>query len=395
MANVYDIEDHDIYQDLMRCFCEHGHKVYIVTGAEKRKGLETELYDSCGCSILRVKVGNQSNCSLIEKGLATISLQSKYFRAISKHLRGVKFDLILYATPPITLVSLVSRIKKKNKCISYLMLKDIFPQNAVDLGMISEGGIVYRYFRRKEMTLYRISDVIGCMSEANVEYLLQKNSIDRNKVEICPNALLPREKTDLSPQEKNEMKERFGIPLEKLVLVFGGNLGKPQGIDFLIDCLKSIKDDANIFTIIVGDGSEFQSIEKAIHLCEINNVLLLRRLPRDEYLKMCRLADVGMIFLDYRFTIPNFPSRILPYMENEMPILCATDDVTDIGTIVEKNGFGWKCKSNSISGFLMAIERIKHDDIKMMGKRGKEYLKEYFNTETCYQKIMEKVLRKK
>lgn len=391
LANVYDINDHDIYQDLMRCFVEHGHEVYVVTGAEKRKGLETSLYKSCGCNILRVQVGNQSECSLIEKGISTVLLQRYYWKAINKHLIGINFDLILYATPPITLMPLVKRLKHQHNCKTYLMLKDIFPQNAVDLGMIGRGGMLHRYFVRQEKELYKVSDYIGCMSEANVNYLIKYNDVSREKVEICPNALLPRKIETLSRDEQHYLKEQYGIPEDRLVFVYGGNLGKPQGILFLIECLKATKSDSEIFTVIVGSGSEFKTLEDALSIEQIDNVLLLNRLPRDDYFKISSLADVGMIFLDYRFTIPNFPSRILPYMENEIPVACVTDTVTDIGYIVEENGFGWKCNSNSTKSYIDLVEKVKKSDLVAMGRKGRDYLEKVYNTENCYKVITEKV----
>ena len=72
----------------------------------------------------------------------------------------------------------------------YLLLKDIFPQNAVDLGMFSKGGLLYRMFRKKEERLYQLSDYIGCMSPANVDYILRHNrEVDIHRVEVCPNSI--------------------------------------------------------------------------------------------------------------------------------------------------------------------------------------------------------------
>ena len=103
---------------------------------------------------------------------------------------------------------------------------------------------------------------------------------------------------------------------------------------------------------------------------------------------------MGLIFLDYRFTIPNFPSRILPYMENEIPVACVTDDATDIGDVVQQNNFGWKCSSNNLEAFIHMVNEIKTSDLKTKGKNGRKYLEEVYNTEICYRKIMEKMLRK-
>ena len=86
--------------------------------------------------------------------------------------------MILYSTPPITFCGVVEYFQKRDNAKTYLMLKDIFPQNAVDLGMMKTTGakgLIYKYFRKQEKKLYAISDRIGCMSQANVEYVLKDN----------------------------------------------------------------------------------------------------------------------------------------------------------------------------------------------------------------------------
>ena len=167
--NIFtDIEMHNIYSDLMKEFISHGHRPYIVTPREKKMGETTELCDFPNHSILKVQIGDTSNVSLIEKGISTITLSGKYYSAVKKHLSNIKFELILYSTPPITLANPVEKMKKHFHCRTYLMLKDIFPQNAVDLGMLSTTGVkglIYKYFRAKEKNLYAISDRIGCMSQ--------------------------------------------------------------------------------------------------------------------------------------------------------------------------------------------------------------------------------------
>lgn len=391
LANVYDLNDHDIYQDLMRCFASHGHEVYVVTGAERQKGLKTELYDSCGCKILRVQTGNQSDCSLVEKGISTLTLQKHYWNAIQTFLCDISLDLVLYATPPITLMGVIKKLKKKYACKTYLMLKDIFPQNAVDLGMMRKNGALHTYFRGQERALYAVSDHIGCMSEANIEYVLSHNAVEREKVELCPNALLPREQTTLSAVEQADVKAKYSIPQEKLVLLYGGNLGKPQGIDFLIECLIGTKTDEDIFTVVIGSGSEYKKLSRAMEENNITNALLLSRMPREDYFRLNGIADVGLVFLDYRFTIPNFPSRILSYMENGIPVACVTDRATDIGAIAQSAGFGWSCPSDDVAAYRNMLACIKKADLAQMGKASRAYLEQNYHTEICYTRISEKL----
>ena len=172
------ITAHDQYPDLLREFQKHGHEVYIVCANEKRYGLPTECVNDNGSKILRVRIGNITQSGLVEKGIATVLVGVQYKRAINKFFNSVKFDLILYTTPPITLVNVVKYLKKKSSARTYLILKDIFPQNAVDIGLMSTKGIkglIYRYFRNQEKKLYEISDKIGTMSKANTEYVLKHN----------------------------------------------------------------------------------------------------------------------------------------------------------------------------------------------------------------------------
>ena len=113
LSRFIDIEDRGIYQDLMRKFRDNGHQVYIVSASERRFGLETSLQEKGGVHLLNVKTLNIVKTNIIEKGLGTILLESQFKRAIKKHLRGVKFDVITYSTPPITLTNVVKYLKNK------------------------------------------------------------------------------------------------------------------------------------------------------------------------------------------------------------------------------------------------------------------------------------------
>ena len=146
LVRIADIENRGIYQDLMRKFRDEGHQVYIVTAAERRLGQKTSLVDSHGVKILNVKTLNVQKTNIVEKGIGTLLIECQYKAAIKKHLGDVKFDLITYSTPPITFTNVVKYLKRKNpKAISYLQLKDIFPQNAVDIGMFGEKSIFNWY----------------------------------------------------------------------------------------------------------------------------------------------------------------------------------------------------------------------------------------------------------
>lgn len=382
------IEEHNIYTDLLREFRCNGHKLYVISSVERRKRAETHLIKNDGVNILKLKIGNMQKTNILEKGISTVLIETIFVRGIKKYFSNIKFDLVLYSTPPITLENVVKYVKKRDNAITYLMLKDIFPQNAVDLGMLSKTGLrgmLYRYFRNKEKKLYRISDKIGCMSYANIEYVKRHNpEVDTSKIELCPNCIEIQD-VSITDEEKRRLRNRYSIPLDKKTFVYGGNLGKPQGIDFLIECLKSQLDNSNVFFLIVGNGTEFGKLQKFFYDYKPINMKLMKSMPKDEYDKMIAACDVGMIFLDHRFTIPNFPSRLLSYMQAGLPVLACTDKNTDVGKVIVEGEFGWWCESNNLSGFTEIIHSLNEQNVQ--AEKVRVYLKSHYSASEVYEAI--------
>ena len=120
----------------------------------------------------------------------------------------------------------------------------------------------------------------------------------------------------------------------------------------------------------------------------IRTVFNPNELPKDDYEKLVCACDVGLVFLDYRFTIPNFPSRILSYMQASKPVIVATDPNTDMGDIVEKNGFGWKCLSKNPDEFLLCVRKALESDLTVMGKIGRRYLEDNYNSKNGFEVII-------
>ena len=383
LGRMEHIERRGLYTDLLRTLRDRGNSVYVVSACEKREGKPTSCTVENGIRLLRVRTGNITKCNLIEKGISTLRIEGQFKRAIGKYAKETRFDLVLYSTPPVTFARVVRFIKRRDGAKSYLMLKDIFPQNAVDIGMLKKSGLkglIWRYFRRKEKQLYALSDRIGCMSEANVRYLLEHNAeVDPACVEICPNSVEPVDGR-VGADERRALREKYGIPGEKTVFVYGGNLGRPQGVDFLMECLRHPHPDEAFF-LIVGNGTEYARLQAFFEAEKPVNARLLASLPREDYERMVGACDVGLIFLDHRFTIPNFPSRLLSYMQAELPVLAATDPNTDVGEVITGGGFGLWCESNDVKGFADAVASLLAADRAAMGKQGRAYLLEHYTAE--------------
>ena len=153
ILRINSISERGVYPDLVRKFCSEGHKVYIVTPSERRYKQKASYIQEGNATILQVNTLNFQKAGILEKWLATMLVNRQFSKRIKRNLSQRKFDLIIYSTPPITFTRLITRLKKKHRAVTYLLLKDIFPQNAVDLGLMKKGGILHKYFLKKEKDL--------------------------------------------------------------------------------------------------------------------------------------------------------------------------------------------------------------------------------------------------
>lgn len=360
LVKINTLDERGIYTDLLRKFRDEGHNVSVVTPLERRENKPTQLVKESDVSILKVRTFNLQKTNILEKGLGTLAIEYQYLNAIKSYFRAVKFDLVLYSTPPITFSKVIDYIKKRDNAYSYLLLKDIFPQNAVDMKMLKNGGVLHKMFLKKERILYELSDAIGCMSDANKEYVIKHNPyLNPIKIEVNPNSIEPL-KFSLSSEVKNNIRINYDLPVDKTIFVYGGNLGKPQGLDFLLETIET-NVNQNVFFLVVGSGTEFGRIQKWFEEKQINNAKLILGLPKLDYDLLLNSCDVGMIFLHKDFTIPNFPSRLLSYLEMSMPVISATDSSTDIGDVLEKYNCGFKVLAGDIKHMNNVVDRITSD----------------------------------
>ena len=383
----FSFEASTIYLDLVEELNSKGHNVFVIAGSSDEKIDYSKAHDINGVKTAYVALPDQFHTDKIRKGLIQLTIGRKMLRVIKRFFWNEKIDIIIYPTPPITLAGILPKLSKHYGALNYLMLKDIFPQNAVDLKMMGENGLLHRYFRKMEKDLYAASDVIGCMSNANVDYIKQnEKEISADKLEIFPNTVRILPAVEREPDSK-----------EYVTFMFGGNLGKPQAVDFLLDGIKRLADYEYARFEIIGDGTEAERVVDFIEENSLRNVTFMRQMPRDEYEKKLLGADVGLVMLSPDFTIPNYPSRILSYMQMSKPIFAVTDRVTDVHALVTYEArCGWWCPSDDVDSFVDTVKKIcsEKDKLAEFGRNGRAYLEENFAVSRSVE-LLEKALERK
>jgi hypothetical protein len=374
-------ENTNMYTDLTQEFLRNGHDVYVAAPSNK----VTKICTEGGISVLRVRSLPLFNTSTFKKGIANVLLPMQYKRAIRKFLSTICFDLVVIPTPPITFVGVGRFLKNSCNAKIYLILRDIFPQNAKDLGMI-KNNFIFSYFRHQEKKMYELADHIGCMSNKNIDFVYSNNpEIDYNKLHLLPNWISV---TD-SVNSGVDFRSKFNLK-NKFLAVFGGNFGIPQKIEFLINVADRIRDYSDIIFLLVGSGTEKGKIENLIYEKKLDNVIIINSLPREEYMSLLNECNIGLVNLSDKFTIPNIPSRTLSYWSRKLPVLAAVDKNTDFGEILDKcKGGLWSVTGDTESYIFNLLLIYNNSDMaRQMGLNGYTHLINELNTQIAYKTLI-------
>lgn len=377
----------NMYTAMVDMFNDNGHTVTVVAPGNDKK--QTSIVLENGIEVLRVKTLPIKNVSNIRKGVANLVLPYQYQFNINKFYKNKKFDLIIIPTPPITLGSLAAHLKHKHNAQVYLILRDIFPQNAVDLGFMKSGSLIHKLFKNKENKLYKIADQIGCMSQANIDFVKNNNQVTTDKLHILSNWQYINTDSSLNI---DTIRRNYKIE-NKFVIVFGGNMGKPQQLENVVELAARCKPHSDIVFILLGEGVMMDKIRKELKEKNLNNVQIYGSIPKLEYQSLLQACDLGLISLHKDFTIPNIPSKALDYWNVGLPILSSVDRATDFGEILDKSQSGlWAYAGQHEQLYNCLVKLYENPDLrKQMSINGKAYFRSHLTPEIAYATVISKI----
>jgi glycosyltransferase involved in cell wall biosynthesis len=364
-------------------FRRQGHEVTVLTPSDTiSEGLQVRTED--GLCIARVKTGTIKGSTKFFRAIREMRLSGTLWRRAKGFLLAKPADLIVFYSPTIFFGSLVRRLKSHWGCPAYLILRDIFPQWAVDAGILRK-GLVWRYFRRKEVEQYDVADLIGVESPANLQYFSREFPKKGYHLQVLYNWTNP----DVGDQPSAGYRERLGLQ-GKVVFLYGGNIGVVQDLDNIVRLAKRLAVDSHIHFLLVGEGSEVLRLERMIAEENLTNIQILSAVPEEQYMAMLSEADVGLISLDGRLRTHNVPGKMLGYMKCGKPVLASVSSGNDLFEILEKNQAGFCLLNGDDDGLCAAALRLANDrELRIsMGKNSYRMMERLFSVDATVQQIM-------
>lgn len=382
-----DINNGDMYTDLFVKFKKEGHDVTVIAGAQD----ETCFYEEQGIKMLKVKsLPVLYIKNLIKKGIGMATLPWYFKRAYNKYLKNEEFDWIIMPTPPITLIDVVKYIKRKSGAKLYLILRDIHPQSSASLGEIRFQWMINYLYRRSDLG-YRISDIVGCMSQANIDFIKSEHNIPSStRCTLLYNWMnyIPYVKEDFS-----DMRKKYNLE-GKFIVIFGGNLALGQCVENIADLAAHYLDNDNIRFVIIGKGVKKDELQKMAEEQQLTNMVFFDFMPRNDYLRFVKSADLGLISIHGNNAAPTCPSKVLSYMSLKIPVLALINKNNDYGQILEEDAKAglWAVASDKEKVYRLFDTLYENPQLrKDMGENGYRFYCEHLTTDKAYSEMIKQM----
>jgi glycosyltransferase involved in cell wall biosynthesis len=369
---------HDMAMELHR----QKHEVIVLTPSD-RVPRKIEVSNEFGFQVARVKTRKIKGAWKAFRALNESRLSNVLWRNARPFLLQHPADLIVFYSPTIFWASLVGRLKSLWHCPAYLILRDIFPAWAVDAGILRK-GLVYHFFRRKEILQYEIADCIAVQSPANLEYFAREFRAQQYRLEVLYNWMSLR--VENLPQ--TSYRAQLGLQ-DKIVFLYGGNLGVAQDVDNIVRLAQHLADQDHIQFLLVGDGSEVPRLKRVLVEKRLRNVQILPAVSPSEYLALLSEFDVGLLSLDKRLKTHNVPGKLLGYMYWCKPTLASINPGNDLFEILGKNEAGFCFVNGNDADLCAAAIRLANESElrSRMGNNARNLLTRCFSVEAAAAQI--------
>ncbi len=370
-------------RDLAREFAAQGHEpVVLVPDGTIAKPWQLDAMD--GIPVLRLRALPVRDINYLRRAFSEFILPWAMLYGLRRSpLKSWRWDAIVWYSPSIFLGPLVTSLKRSSGCRSYLILRDIFPEWAVDLGLLKR-GFAYRVFKRIERQQHEAADVIGIQAPSNRIYLTEMERDRTRSVEVLWNWLAPATNSGCSIDVAS-------TPLAgRTIFVYAGNMGVAQGVDVLLDLAVRLKDRRDIGFLFVGRGSEVPRLRATAAERGMDNALFYDEIDSEEIPGLLSQCDVGLLVLDPRHKTHNIPGKFLAYVQSGLPVLARINPNNDLVGLIEKEGVGHVDLVGSLDSLAAFAEAMADDKAsrERMAVRGRSLAQRLFSPATAVSQIV-------
>jgi glycosyltransferase involved in cell wall biosynthesis len=338
-------------RDLALEFVRQGHTLTAMLPAA---GLSTpwSLEDFQGVQVLRLRSPKNKDVNYVRRTIAEFLMPFAMLRNLRKSsLAQERWDGVVWYSPSVFHGPLVNALKKASGCKGYLIIRDIFPEWAVDIGLMGR-GLPYRFFDAVARYQYFLANVIGVQTHGNQRYFDKWMRQPDRKLEVLQNWL------GRPSQSRCSIRVDETALVGRKVFVYSGNMGVAQSIDIFLDLAAKMQSRSDVGFLFVGRGSESARLKAAAQSRQLDNVVFFNEIDPDEIPDLYAQCDAGIVALDSRNKSHNIPGKFIAYIQSGLPVLANINGGNDLAQMIRDERVGQVCQTNQIDELLLLTEKL-------------------------------------
>lgn len=380
---------HELAVELVK----RGHRVVVITPGTISQILPVFRSQLDGVDVWKFRSKPTRGVPYFRRAMNETLLSWFAYRGITKSKLDAEFDLVINYSPTI-FFGLLAHWLRRHGAFVYLVLRDFFPQWAVDEGLINKNSLVYYYFRFFEHLNYRASDVIAVQSPANQPVFDEIVRPRHFQTEVLYNWASPI--SDIDKSFGSSFIEAYKLR-EKFIFFYGGNIGRAQDIPYILRLADSFRTKQGVHFLILGQGDQYTNTAQQILEMDLVNVTLAPSITQDEYRSLLTQVDVGLFTLSSNHRAHNFPGKILGYLAQGLPLLGAVNCGNDLIEIVNDAGAGCITINGDFERFVQSAFHIYEDAAarQAMQRNAKSLLARQFSVVAAADKILDRYTQKR
>jgi glycosyltransferase involved in cell wall biosynthesis len=338
-------------RDLSLEFARQGHSLCVLLPASDQTEL-WKLEELDGIQVLRLKAPRSKDIGYVCRTLAELAMPFAMLTNLRKSpFATERWDGVVWYAPSIFHGPLVRALRKYSDCKSYLIIRDIFPEWAVDMGLMGR-GLPYRFFDSVARYQYSVADVIGVQTPGNRLYFDGWMKQPGRKLEVLQNWL------DKPTQARCSIRVDETTLVGRKVFVYAGNMGVAQGMDILLDLAEKLQSRPEVGFLFVGRGSDAARLKAAAQSRQLDNILFFDEIDPDEIPDLYAQCASGIVALDPRHKSHNIPGKFLTYLQSGLPVLANINAGNDLAQMIRDERVGQVCESNQADELLSLTEKL-------------------------------------
>jgi colanic acid biosynthesis glycosyl transferase WcaI len=304
--------------------------------------------------------------NLIRRAVGYASFSSL---AAAHGARGGRVDGVLAMSPPLTLGLTGWAVASARRGPLVFNVQDVFPDVAVELGVITDRRIISAA-RRLERFCYERADAITVLSEDLSENIVSKTGRP-DKVRVIPNFV----DTDVVvPTDKeNAYRREFGLE-GKTIVMYAGNVGLSQSLEIMLDAAAALSYEEDLLFVINGAGAAREELERKAR--DLDNVRFIDMQPLDRVSEVYSAADVHVVPLRKGLARSSVPSKMYSILAVARPLIASVDQGSEVARIVERTGAGVAVPPEDSEAFTKALRTLLDSpgELARMGEAGRRFV---------------------